>query len=381
MSAPDISVERSSPTAEYSAGEPTVPSEERPVAIPLPSNPLVILQAAQFTLLFMAALYVTRPIVLPIVLAILLKLLMQPGVRKLERWHIPRGIAAPAMIIALFVLLVSMGAALSGPTHAWVDQLPKGLPRLQERLNLLSGPVKSVQNFLHDAEGYMHLVTSQGGIPTAAPVSGFSEILFFGTANFASGMFITIIVLFFLLMSGDLFLRRLVEILPRFRDKRTAVAISQQIESDVAAYLMTVTIMNASVGVTTSLATWATGLADPALWGVLAFSLNYIPVIGPIICLVILLLAGLLSIESLWGALLPAAAFLAIHVIEGQFITPILVARRFTLNPVLVIVSLIFWYWMWGVPGAILAVPVLGMVKIICDGIRPWAAIGHLIEG
>jgi predicted PurR-regulated permease PerM len=358
-----------------------VATVERPSDIPLPSNPLVILQAAQFTLLFMAALYVTRPIVLPIVLAILLKLVMQPGVRKLERWHVPRALAALAMILALFVLLVSMGAALSGPTHEWLDQLPKGLPRLQDRLNLISGPVKSVQLFLHNAEGYMHLVTSQGGIPTAAPSSGFSEILFSGTASFASGMFITIVVLFFLLMSGDLFLRRLVEILPRFRDKRTAVAISQQIESDIAAYLLTVTIMNASVGVATSLATWATGLVDPVLWGVLAFFLNYIPVIGPIISLVILLLAGLLTIEPIWGALLPAAAFLAIHVIEGQFITPFLVARRFTLNPVLVIVSLIFWYWMWGVPGAILAVPVLGMAKIICDAIRPWAAIGHLIEG
>ena len=78
---------------------------------------------------------------------------------------------------------------------------------------------------------------------------------------------------------------------------------------------------------------------------------------------------------------MPAAGFLAIHLIEGQFITPMLVARRFTLNPVLVIVSLIFWYWMWGVPGAVLAVPVLAMVKIICDGIPPWSAIGHLIEG
>jgi predicted PurR-regulated permease PerM len=157
--------------------------------------------------------------------------------------------------------------------------------------------------------------------------------------------------------------------------------ISQHIESDIAAYLMTVTVMNASVGVATSLATWATGLDDPVLWGVLAFFLNYIPVIGPIICLFVLLMAGLLTIEPLWASLLPAAAFLALHVTEGQFITPFLVARRFTLNPVLVIVSLIFWYWMWGVPGAILAVPVLGMVKIICDGIRPWAALGHLIEG
>jgi predicted PurR-regulated permease PerM len=381
MSPPDLSFQPQSEAEEYVAPDLNGASDERPEPIHLPSNPVVILQAAQFALLFMAALYVTRPIVLPIVLAILLKLLMQPGVRKLERWHVPRSVAALTMIVALFVLFVSMGAALSGPAHAWSQKLPDGLPRLQERLNFISGPVVSVQRFLNNAESYMHLVSSQGGIPTAAPSSGLSDLLVSGTASFASGLFITIVVLFFLLVSGDLFLRRFVEILPRFRDKKTAVMISQHIESDIAAYLMTVTVMNASVGVATSLATWATGLDDPVLWGVLAFFLNYIPVIGPIICLFVLLMAGLLTIEPLWASLLPAAAFLALHVTEGQFITPFLVARRFTLNPVLVIVSLIFWYWMWGVPGAILAVPVLGMVKIICDGIRPWAALGHLIEG
>src|SRR6185437_4331526 len=114
--------------------------------------------------------------------------------------------------------------------------------------------------------------------------------LFAGTASFASGLFMTIIVLFFLLISGDVFLRRLVEVLPRFRDKRAAVMISQQIESDIAAYLKTITVMNVVVGVTTGLVTWAMGLENPTLWGVLAFVLNYIPIIGPIICLVVLVL-------------------------------------------------------------------------------------------
>ena len=128
--------------------------------------------------------------------------------------------------------------------------------------------------------------------------SGLSEVLFAGTASFASGLFMTVIVLFFLLMSGDLFLRRLVEVLPRFRDKRAAVMITQQIESNIAAYLKTITIMNVGVGIATGLVTWAMGLDNPTLWGVLAFFLNYIPIIGPIICLVILVLAGMLRIDT-----------------------------------------------------------------------------------
>jgi predicted PurR-regulated permease PerM len=356
------------------------PPPVQAAAVQLPSNPLVLLQTAQFTMLLIGALYLTRTIVLPIVLAILLKLLLQSGVRRLERIHVPRAVAALVMITILFVTLVSMGTALSGPAHDWAAKLPEGLPRLRERLSFLSGSVSSVQHFLQDAESYVNLSTSQGAPP--APLSaGLSELLFAGTASFAGGLFMTVIVLFFLLISGDLFLRRLVEVLPRFRDKRAAVMISQQIESNIAAYLKTITIMNASVGLATALMTWAMGLDNPVLWGVLAFILNYIPVIGPIICLVILMLAGMLRIASLWSSLMPAAGFLAIHLIEGQFVTPVLVARRFTLNPVLVVVSLIFWYWMWGVPGAVLAVPMLAIIKIICDGIPPWAAIGHLVEG
>jgi predicted PurR-regulated permease PerM len=365
---------------------------QQPAPIQLPSNPLVVLQAAQFTLLLVAALYLTRTIVLPIVLAILLKLLLQSGVRRLERLYIPRPIAALMMITVLFVSLVSMGTALSGPAHDWAAKLPEGLPRLRERLSFIAGPVESVQQFLHNAESYMNVTVSQASVAAsqatqAAPASsppassGLTDMLFAGTASFASGLFMTVIVLFFLLISGDLFLRRLVEVLPRFRDKRAAVMITQQIESDIAAYLKTITVMNAAVGIATGLVTWAMGLDNPTLWGVLAFVLNYIPVIGPIICLVVLVLAGMLRIETLWSSFMPAAGFLAIHLIEGQFVTPMLVARRFTLNPVLVVVSLIFWYWMWGVPGAVLAVPVLAMTKIVCDGIPPWSAIGHLIEG
>jgi predicted PurR-regulated permease PerM len=359
---------------------------ESPAPIQLPSDPMVFLQAAQFTLLLVAALYLTRTIVLPIVLAVLLKLLLQSGMRRLEKIHVPRVIAAMAMITVLFISLVSMGTALSGPAHDWANKLPEGLPRLRERLSVIAGPVESVQQFLRNAESYMHVTTAETMQPAsaaqpAAMTSGLSELLFAGTASFASGLFMTVIVLFFLLMSGDLFLRRLVEVLPRFRDKRVAVMISQQIENNIAAYLKTITVMNAFVGIGTGLVAWATGLDNPTLWGVLAFFLNYIPIIGPIICLGVLLLAGMLRIESLWASFMPAAGFFVIHLLEGQFITPILVARRFTLNPVVVIISLIFWYWMWGVPGAVLAVPVLAMIKIICDGIPPWAAIGHLIEG
>ncbi len=347
--------------------------------ISLPSDPMLVLQVGQFILLLSAVLYVARPIILPIVLAIMLKLLLQPGVRRIERVGLPREASAALTILAVFVFFVSLATALSGPARTWAAKLPEGLPRLQERLSFIKDPLEAMQGFLHNAETYMHSAAPAAVVTPAG--SGLSETVVSGTAHFASGLFATIVVLYFLLISGDLFLRRLVEILPTFGDKRAAVKISQQIESDIAGYLMTVTMMNAGVGILTGLLMWACGLENPILWGALAFLLNYIPMLGPVICMLVLLLAGLLTLEPLWVAMLPGIGFMVIHVMEGQFVTPILVARRFTLNPVVVIISLIFWYWMWGVPGAILAVPVLGIIKIVCNGIRPWAAVGHLIEG
>ena len=169
-----------------------------------------------------------------------------------------------------------------------------------------------------------------------------NERVFNATRTIASGLFTTVLVLFFLLVSGDTFLRRLVEILPRFKDKRQAVHISQQIEADISAYLATITLMNLGVGVATGIVTAVCGVGDPVLWGTVAFLLNYVPILGPLIGVTILGFAGLLSIETLWLAFVPAGVYVLVHVIEGETITPMLLAKRFTINPVLVILSLVF---------------------------------------
>jgi predicted PurR-regulated permease PerM len=210
---------------------------------------------------------------------------------------------------------------------------------------------------------------------------GLTGILFAGTRAVLDGLFTTVLVLYFLLVAGEIFLRRIVEVLPNFSDKRQAVDISQQIEADISAYLLTITAMNAAVGIATAVAMYLCGLGDPLLWGAAAFLLNYVPILGPLFGTVIFLLAAMLSFDSLWWALLPPALYFGIHLVEGETLTPMLLARRFTLNPVLVILSLVFWFWMWGVPGAILAVPMLAILKIVSDRVRPLKALGHVLEG
>jgi predicted PurR-regulated permease PerM len=241
-------------------------------------------------------------------------------------------------------------------------------------------PINTVQQFLQQIENFGTSGTRRDAAGSSTGPALLAT-LFAGTRSFASGLFTTVLFLYFLLVSGDNFQRRLVEILPRFSSKRQAVDISQQIESDISAYLVTITIMNATVGIATAIVMWLTGVGDPILWGTVAFLLNYAPIVGPVSGVLIFLLAGLLTIDTFWQAFLPAGLYLAIHLVEGEGVTPLLLARRFTLNPVLVILSLVFWFWMWGIPGAILSVPMLAIAKIVCDRIRPLAAIGHFLAG
>jgi predicted PurR-regulated permease PerM len=354
-----------------------VPPTQEPEEMPLPSDPKVIFLGGLFVLALLAAAYVASEIVLPLVFAIILKLLLQPAMRILERLHVPRMLAALLLILVLFGTIVGLGTAISGPAGTWAAKLPEGIPRLQERLSFLREPINTLQRFLQRVEDF-----GETGPSAAASERGPTLLtkLFTGTRNFASGFFTTVLFLFFLLVSGDIFLHRLVEILPRFSSKRQVVEISQQIESDISAYLVTITIMNAAVGIAMALAMWLMGVGDPVLWGTVAFLLNYVPILGTALGVLIFLLAGLLTIDSLWQALLPAALYLGFHLIEGETVTPMLLARRFTLNPVLVIISLVFWFWMWGIPGAILSVPMLAITKIICDSVRPLAAFGHFLE-
>jgi predicted PurR-regulated permease PerM len=353
---------------------------EVPEDLPLPSDPKVIFLGGLFVLAVLAAAYVAREIILPLIFAIVLKLLLQPAFRILEQLHVPRTIAALLLILALFGTVVGLGTAISSPARTWAAKLPEGIPRLQERLSFMREPVDTLQRFLQQVEDFGGTGPSPNAAASAQGPTLLSK-LFTGTRNFASGFFTTVLFLFFLLVSGDIFLHRLVEIMPRFRSKRQVVDIAQQIESDISAYLVTITIMNAAVGIATALAMSLTGVGDPILWGTVAFLLNYVPILGPTLGVLIFLLAGLLTHDTLWQALLPAGLYLGIHLIEGETITPMILARRFTLNPVLVIIALVFWFWMWGIPGAILAVPMLAITKIICDRLQSLAAFGHFLEG
>ncbi len=331
-------------------------------------------------------LYFAAGILLPLLFAIVFTLLLAPVKRVLtDQVRLPAMLASLLLIILLFVVMLAVVYALALPASNWVGKAPDSLQQLQQRLGFIRGPINFLRHGMEQFEHAMQPAPPQGQqTVTVQSQSGFSGVGLFvlqGTRAAMGQLFTMAIMLFFLLSSGDSLLRRLVEILPTFGEKRQVVEIATEIERNVSGWLLTITAMNLLVGTANGVQMWVQGMPDPLLWGTLAFLLNYVPILGPFTGIVIFFFVGLFSKPEIWQALIPPAIYLAIHTVEGETVTPMLLARRFTLNPVLVILSLFFWNWLWGVPGAFLSVPLLAITKIVADRIPALTPLGHLLGG
>ena len=205
--------------------------------------------------------------------------------------------------------------------------------------------------------------------------------IFSWTGSVLGGVVETIVLLFMLLASGHLFMEKLVEVIPAVRDKKQATRISREIQQCVSQYLFFVGMVNVAFGALVGLSLHLLGLPNAAMWGGVAACLNFIPYFGPIVGILAVTMAGLLAFDTLGRSLLPAGAYLLLHLLEADLVTPFLLGRRYTLNPVVIFVSLLFFAWLWGVPGAVLAVPLLVTVKAVCDRIAILSQLGRLLSG
>ena len=341
--------------------------------MPLPTDLRTILLLGIFVLMAFYTLYVTREVLIPILFAFILNLLLQPAMRTLTRWRLPRTIAALLMILVFFGVSGGIGASISSSAADWIAKAPESLTLLEQRLSFLKEPLGQLQDATKRVEDM-----TQGDQATVAVAvdngQGLSSLLLLNTQSFLIGLGVTVVLLFFLLVTGDMFLRRFVEILPKMSNKKQLVEISQEIERNISGYLFTITLMNAAVGILTGLAAYLFGMSDPILWGVAAMLLNYLPILGPLLGTGMLFLAGLVTFDTIWQALLPAAAYLAIHIIE-ETITPMLLARRFILNPVLVIISIVFLVLDVGCRRGAVGGPVARGAE---DHLRSYSAIGGI---
>lgn len=337
-------------------------------------------QGVLFALGVIAFLYFARPVVLPIVLACVAGMALKPLIRWLSYWHIPPAVSA-AVVILLLVAGITIGFfQLGRPALTWMNDAPQHMTELRQRAQKI---FPRVARFSLAAEAVNNLgatdeeqkKTQTVEVKTSRVPTGFIN----WTGTFLAGVGETMVLLYLLLASGDMFLQKLVHVMPTLSDKKRAVEISHEIQQNISNYLFSVSLINIVLGMVVSGGLYFMGVPNAIMWGVLVAVLNFVPYFGPVAGVFLLAAVGLLTFDNVWKGLLPPAWYLLLHLLEANFVTPILLGRRFTLNPVVIFVSLIFWTWLWGVPGALLSVPILVAIKIICDRVPSWSAVSELM--
>jgi predicted PurR-regulated permease PerM len=333
-----------------------------------------------FILASFYTLYFGRAFFLPIVLALLLSFLLSPVVRGLKKLHIPEALGAALAIFSLLGLLVLGVVELATPAYEWMGQAPQNLRKIEGKIRDLKKPVQTVSKATEQVEKIAKVSGGQDATPKVqVTTESLGARVLSKTTELVSSAVVMFILLYFLLASGDLFLGKLIKVTPSLADKKRAVEIARQIETEVSTYLATITLINIVLGLVVWGGLALIGVPNPLLWGVLATFANYIPYLGPILMVAVLTMVGLLTFQDVPHALLPPGAFLVLHGLETFLITPMILGRRLTLNPVMIFLGLTFWGWMWGIAGAILAVPIMVVFKIFCDHVESLAPVGEFL--
>jgi predicted PurR-regulated permease PerM len=340
--------------------------------------------AGLFILALIAFMRFAQAIILPVVLAVLLYFLLKPSVMALQRLKIPRPLGAVLLLAVVIGAFMTGLSTLQEPAREFLTKAPVSVAKLETKARDILRRIEQMTRVQPDEDGERpHDATP------AQPAKGFDladKVLSFGTliytASFLTGFLETIVLLYFLLAMGDRFLETLVGALPGQSGKKDeSVAIVNDVQHSISRYLVTVAGINSCVGLIVAAAMLLLGMPNPVLWGVVAAILNFMPYFGPLTVFTVLVLAGLLSFESVGQALLPAAVYAGVHAVESNLITPSILGRRLTLNPLIIFLALMFWTWLWGIAGALLSVPLLMMFKILCDHTPTLAPIGELLAG
>src|SRR5688500_12668203 len=358
--------------AEEPPREPEPAREVRPVA-PAAVRALLLL-AVVYTI------YFARPVLLPVAIALLLALVLRPAVTGLRRVWVPKPLGAALLLVAVVAAFGYAVWALREPAKGWIEEAPRSLARLERKLGELRQPMEKVTEAAEKVEEM-----AGGGEAEARQVQiqepGMVETALSGLLHFGGALLVTLVLVYLLLVFDDVLLGRVVAVLPRLRDKRRAVLIARELEQQMSRYLLTVTLINLAEGAAVGAAMQFLGVPNPWLWGAMAAVVNFVPYLGAMVGVGIVAVVAILSLEPLGYALLAPASYAAINFVEGMVITPIVLGRRFELNPVVVFVWLFCWGWIWGIGGALLAVPMLAMLKIVADRVPRLAGLGELLGG
>ena len=337
---------------------------------------------AQVGLLLLALLvcaYFARTFLLQVFMAMLLYLILLPAIHGLKRLRIPEPFGAALLTGGFVVLSVAVTWRVSGPAAQWLENVPDVLRRLEYEIQGLRGSMSSVSEA---AEQVAEMTDGDDGFTQKVKIqeAPFSDVVLGTTASFLTSAFAIVALLYFLLASGDSFMRRLGALLPGMNQGSRTGDLLVHVQRSISTYLVTVSLINAGLGVVVGVAMWLLGMPNPFLWGVLAALVNFVPYIGAAALCLALGLAAFVTFDDFTRSLIPPLVFIACTTLEGTFVTPSLLGRNLRLDPVLIFVSLLFWGWLWGVPGMILAVPILVVMKITCDHVEALVPLGRFMS-
>lgn len=336
-----------------------------------------------FILALFYTLYFARSLLLPIVLAFLLMYLLRPAVRVLGRLKISPALAAAIILLTLGGSVAYGVSFLSAPAASWLEKAPYSLHQLQQKLLPLRKPMERVAQAGAEMEK-ITAPTAEAGAAKPAAVEvrehPIANLLYVRTPEMLMSTVFLLILLYFLLAYDGVLLTKIVRLTPRLADKKRAVSIANDIESHVSRYLLTITLINICLGTAVGTAVGLLGLKNPVMWGAMVALLNFIPYLGALTGIICMTLGAVLSYDSFAYALVFPGVYLLLATLEGNFITPLVMGRSLTLNPIMILLSLSFWGWMWGIAGVILAVPILAAFKIFCEHIEPMEPIAEFLS-
>ena len=333
-----------------------------------------------FVLAVFYTLYVARDLLMPIVLALMLALVLSPVIRGLGRIYVPK--AAAALMVVLFVCgsVGAIGYALYAPVVGWFHGAPYNLYIIESKLGVLKKSVEDVKKATAEAERITEVTKEEDRPKVVVDDHNWLDLFLAQARYFALQISLILLLLFYLLAAGNLFTEKLIAVLRKPAHRKQALAIVDQTQRDISGYLFTVTAINVGLGIAVMIAMYLLGMPDPLLWAVLAAVLNFVPYLGPITTLGSIMIVELTTFPAPSESLLVGAAYLGLVVVESEFVKPILLGRRFTLNPVVIVLSLVLWGFLWGVPGVLLAIPILVAFKILCDNVPALAAMGSFMD-
>ena len=360
-----------SPSDPSSADQPVEPTP--PTPRPRASTALLVLA----TLAVGYTLWAAQDLLLPILLGMFFALVGNPIIRLLRRLYVPRFVGALLVVVGGIAGTVALGNQLVVPASDWFRDVPKELRELTPKLRQLAKPVqdanRAAENIARAAGGEsgkkVQVVRTQVDDPYKALTA---------TPRLLASVLAVVLLTLFFMVYGENLQRHAIALLPGRQQKKFTVDLLQSIEHEISRYVLTISVINALVGLIYAAILYALDvpLPEALLWGTIVAVLNFAPYVGPLIGMALMLLVGFVTYKDPWLSVLPALIYLGLHTLEGQIVTPIVLGRRMALSPLILILALMLFGWLWGIVGLLLAVPLLVCVKLVLarvEGMEGWA--------